>query len=367
MAEAILQGAKECGRAIELILVCLEGFNYTRQDAFKSLSPDIRLRTFRWHVVGREDAVNIMMNAGCSDYLLSEEFYAVIDDDMNCLNDCDLWIIISDRVPAALLPLKPYIMMIYDYIQRYIPEIIANDYIQLHAANCAKKVWVTTNQTAQDAMQYAGIKSERITRMPMLVPQMDFQPVPTLTRSYFVWTTNLSRHKNHLNSLKALRYYYDQLRGTLECHITGVETTKLFDPEQGKLIEQFHASARMNEMLKLRGNLIDNVYQELLGNAAFLWHTALIDNGTFSVVEAAQMGVPSLSSSYQAMRELQDSFQLDIAWMNPDDPVDMATQLKWMEDNYQQLLLIRKRNSTIEGHFPKNKSEEYWRAVEECL
>ena len=73
-----------------------------------------------------------------------------------------------------------------------------------------------------------------------------------------------------------------------------------------------------------------------LGEARFLWHPTQIDNGSFSVVDAAHLRIPALSSDYPAMHEIDDQFGLGLAWSPSDDPRRMASALKWMEDNVEE-------------------------------
>ena len=68
----------------------------------------------------------------------------------------------------------------------------------------------------------------------------------------------------------------------------------------------------LREKLDFKGELPEEEYAAILAGAAFLWHPALIDNGSFSLVEAAQLGVPALSSDYPPIREMEQQFDLRI-------------------------------------------------------
>ncbi len=94
--------------------------------------------------------------------------------------DCDLWLVISDRLPLPLLPIRPYILLVHDYLQRYLPHgsgLAENLFLQ--AARLAERVLATTRFTEGDARQYAGIDPKKVARVPMLVPQ--FEPEPRLS------------------------------------------------------------------------------------------------------------------------------------------------------------------------------------------
>ena len=116
-----------------------------------------------------------------------------------------------------------------------------------------------------------------------------------------------------------------------------------------------------------RGEFADQVYQQVLSGAAFLWHAGRLDNGTFSVIEAASLGVPALSSDYPAMREINRQFALNLAWMDADDPKAMSLALKNMENTY----LERTKCLPTSEHLALNGADklagEYWKVIRECL
>jgi len=79
------------------------------------------------------------------------------------------------------------------------------------------------------------------------------------------------------------------------------------------------------------------------------------------------VGVPALASDYPAMREIEHAFALGLAWMDPACPLDMARQLKHMEQQARDrrgLLPDRQRlaEASLETAAPR-----YWEAARECL
>ncbi|MCY1448867.1 hypothetical protein D9M71_655740 [compost metagenome] len=191
-----------------------------------------------------------------------------------------------------------------------------------------------------------------------------------VSRRYFIWTTNATPHKNQENALKALEYYYAELSGSLHCVITGVNSKKLLsDPPKHlqEIAAHLESCEMLTEKISWHGELSDREYQRTLSNAAFLWHAGRVDNGTFSVIEAASLGIPSLSSRYPAMEEIDFQFSLNLAWMDANDPIAMANALKEMESTY----LTRKRLLPTTERLSVNNIDKlsgaYWEAVRECL
>jgi glycosyltransferase involved in cell wall biosynthesis len=188
-------------------------------------------------------------------------------------------------------------VLTYDYLQRHEPILTPQqNAVFLEAARGARRVWVTTKVSREDAIQFAGIPSERVVLMPMLAPRF---PAPRpgagkADRPYFVWPTNPSPHKNHDNAAKALRLYYEELDGQMDCRVVGNGSDRVADLLPDHFVRGRSSTTGREQIspVSILGELPDGRYQSLLAGAEFLWHPARRDNGTFCVVEAASLGVP---------------------------------------------------------------------------
>lgn len=370
LAQALYAGAEQDGASARVVLLHL--VDYDRAE-FDDLPSTIETRGFKWRSLKADEARRAMRYAGHAHWEPSAPEYLVIDDGIKQLEDCDLWVVVSDRILAPLLPLRPVVHMVYDYLQRYVP-ILPNGADQpfINAARAATQVWTTTEFTRQDALQYAGVAAQRLVKLPMLAPVFE-APVGTCASTeppYFVWTTNAAPHKNHDNALRALQLYYAELDGALNCHITGVDTRNLIKTPP-KHLERTMAWVRTDEQLKRRlhwlGELADHDYMRLVQRSAFLWHAGRIDNGTFSVVEAAGLGVPALSSDYPPMREMDGQFGLNLAWMDASDPRAMAQALKRMEETHLERRAILPTAEQLAGQSVEQLAAAYWEAARACL
>lgn len=373
LAEAVRHGSAQADEAVDVVFLHLDSKDYYSEEDFTDMHPAIKRRSFHWKQLDAGEARRAMRYAGHEDWEPSSPYYLVVDDGIKQLYDCDLWLVISDRITAPILPLRPVVHMVYDYLQRYV-SIMGNGADQnfLQAARDAEKVFVTTNFTRNDALQYAGVREDKVIKLPMLAPNFSTAVCADTLKEpdYFIWTTNASMHKNHTKALQALQFYYQQLDGKLSCKITGVGTLDLLRSPPAHLQEAI-APLKNNRLLMKHltscGNLSDAEYRRLLSNSAFLWHPATIDNGTFSVIEAASLGVPSLSSDYPPMREINHQFSLNLSWMNADDPKVMAHALKQMEDTHRTLRLGLPSAETLATQGVHKLSHEYWKATRECL
>jgi glycosyltransferase involved in cell wall biosynthesis len=374
LAQAIAIGSQEAGCPAEVVFGHLDEPTCYPDGEFTDLPEHIERRTYRWKIMSQEEASRACAYSGV-EVSLYNPTYIVPDDGMNQFLDCDLWLIVSDRLNRPLLPVRPYLLMVYDYLQRYVSILDEGNSQQfISCAHAAEAILVSTEFTAADARQYAGIPAERVKKVPLLAP--DFAPerttpqVDLVPRRYFIWTTNLALHKNHENALKALRLYYERYDGTLECRVTGVETMELFKRDLlhlKPLSELRRASKAIKKRLVVEGELADRSYRQMLQKAAFLWHPGRIDNGTFSVIEAACVGVPSLSSDYPAMREIDRQFHLNLTWFDPNDPEDMARKLKEMETDYERARSTLPSQEVFADQSVQRLAGGYWKVIREYL
>jgi glycosyltransferase involved in cell wall biosynthesis len=370
IAAALHVGSRRAGEPADIVLAHLEDRRIYPDTEFQDLLPGILRRPFRWKTLDREAAERVCRYQG-HEAALDGSHFSVPDDGINNFIDCDLWLMISDRLMVPLLPIRPYALVVFDYIQRYQPVLSdSEDVPYLHAARAASAVIVTTQFTRDDAVQYAGVDPHLIHVVPHLLP--DF-PEPSRTTAneeeYFLWPTNLAAHKNHLNSLLALRLYYEELEGSLQCRITGVGSLALFSGEHPHLEPAkslFDSSPTLQRKLVLCGELPDQIYQKYLASALFVWHTATVDNGAFAAVEAACFGVPVLSSRYPAMQEMNDAYDLNTVWFDSNEPRGMAMQLQRME---AEIDTLRRNLPSREALLAKGREgpAAYWRVVRGCL
>jgi glycosyltransferase involved in cell wall biosynthesis len=371
VARAIDLGARQAGKPVDVVFGYLDYAEGYQDEEFSDLPPTITRRPYKWKTLEREAAVRSLRYARCA-RPLPADYYQVPEDGIQQFTDCDLWLIVSDRLDLPLLPLRPYALIVYDYLQRYLSTKLPDNWKCLHAAHGAERVLVTTDFTYGDALQFAGLDKEKIVRVPMLAPEFPSDKnTKRVTRAdYFIWTTNLAAHKNHQNAGKALQIYYENLDGQLNCRVTGVGTERLLTegfPHLQHLRGMLTKNPRLKNRMRFLGELPDASYRARLAGASFLWHPGSIDNGTFSVIEAAYLRVPALSSIYPAMQEIDRQYTLGLTWMDAHDPDDMANQLKFMEANAGACRARLPSREHLMGQRLENLAQHYWKAVEDCL
>lgn len=377
IAKMIHLGSAKCNEPLNVVFACLT--NKYNSDELKDLVDlGIVIREFNWSLLKSEHVFNAMKYAG-QNKIIHDEIYYFPQEEICNFNDCNFILIISDRLLYRFAPIIPFGMVVFDYIQRYVPEIILNNttstYQQfLSNVREAEFVLTTTYATAQDAIQYAGVDPNNVHITPM-----EYQPFlksekklidHTLPENYFIWPSNSIPHKNHERAIEALFIYYTQLNGQLNVVMTG-HNTHLFDPkckENGcsyteKIKSLFQEYDIVNKRITIKGNMPTNKFANAVTNAKFLWHPVITDNGTYSVIEAAALGVPSISSNYDQMKFINERFNLNLSFFDASNPMDIAKKLKFMEEHYEDYKKKLPTPKFLEQFNYKHLATEYWQIL----
>lgn len=315
----------------------------------------------------------------------------ILHDGMSDFFDCDYAFLMQNRTANALplFLLCPYTTVAHDYIQRYVPQAVerVTDICQSCVVRDADKVLVTSKPGLEDALQYGGLSKSKVFLTPLLLEvhkrraniQKAFslkidEDISLKPHEYFHWSTNLNSHKNHFVALQALEEYY-HINGTLECVITGANT-KYLNPDSDtegvlpaiisyakKLQNIIQESDVLSEHVHILGELPKNKYYDVLANAAFVFHPGYGDNGNFSVVDAAGMGVPALSSDYPAARYMAQFAGFMQCYTDAFDPKKMAKALMDMQRHYPEYAAALPDFEQLQKADYKHQAEQLYQIV----
>lgn len=340
---------------VVLALTNLEGYSDEQLEIIHAHEAEVR--EVMWEKISHTELEVIYGNLKKSLNLTTvSDYYSMPVDNFCGLTDCDLWILISDRLEFAIAPLIPYVTLIYDCIQRYIPELFdggIDEFYRMATVRNSKRVIATTKQTLKDIKNYIGVSEEKLfllqTTLDSKIQDSDVIKLErqclgkALNYQYMIWTTNLAVHKNHFRMLKAIEHYVSSLNGELKVVVTGSGVDRLFldghvHPHLMELHRYYEGlNDKVKESIIISGELNTDEYYQVLKKARFLIHPCLIDNGTFTVVEAACVGTPSLTSDYPQMREISEAFQIEFSYMNQHDFFDIAKSMKIMERKAEKI------------------------------
>jgi len=374
LALALHLGSRQSGEDAEIVFGHVADSVVLPDAEFVDLPPDMRRRPLQWAEFAPDQAEIAAAYDGRRLSMIERNAHVLPNDGINHFLDCDLWVFASDRLYFPLLPIRPYVMIVRDYAQRYEDVLPADTNLgYLLAARQAERVFVTSEFTFADAVQYAGLPKKKLRRLPVLLPNS-----PSVLRSqprdpgapYFIWTANFAPHRNHARAVDALRRYYEEFDGRLECLITGFGSEPFLGTDNSdltRLAADWAARPALKRKLRFMGELRDPVYAALLSDAEFYWHASRSGDGSLGVIEAGLHGVPALSADHPALREIDAEFQLGMIWADSNDSIAMARQLKFMERNSAARRLALPAGAKFESHSVERLAPIYWEAVRECL
>ncbi|MDO4921262.1 MAG: glycosyltransferase [Phascolarctobacterium sp.] len=370
---------KRQGDAAEIIFAYPENKIYKDKDYFSVLKKEnVQLRSFVYSEEPVSRVYKIMKIAGLeSRHRVNLPFptYAVLKDGISDFQDCKHLIFTADagNVISPFFCLRPFSVVVHDYIQRYVPESVSREsnVIKLTNQKSANSVFVTSRATMEDAIQFANLESDKVVLTPLLL-ELPEKPayLSDCKENYLLWPTNAAPHKNHLRALRALEQYYHN-GGKFECFITGANSKYLkpgmnlaqapVSVEYVEKVQEFiQNSQELKRHLHFQGDMMKNEFWKLLNNAKFVFHPGYGDNGSGSVIDAAGYGIPSLSSDYPAMRYLADFFGIPIQYVDPFNVEMMESALFDMEKNCDiYAKKIPKREKLVLNEYRKQACKLY--------
>lgn len=373
---------------IKLIFAYPENEIYKAKGYFKNFKDaGIEIRKFVWKSKSIEWANSAIRLAGfepLNGINLSHMEYSVLHDGAANFMDCDHIIFTADvgSLPYPFFCLRPFSVVVHDYIQRYVPEAISKktNNIKITNQKNADTIIVTSKPTFNDAIQFAGLNKDKVMLTPLMLEMMKENKnsdTEKIKQNFFLWSTNAAPHKNHLRALKAIELYYYK-GGNFECYISGANTQYLkpgIDIKNAPVFEDYvnriHNIINNSEILKnhlhFMGDLEKKKFIDILKKAKFIFHPGYGDNGNGTVVDAAGFGIPSISSDYPAMRYLSKFMGLPLKYMSPFNIEEMADALLDIESHHNELAKALPSRSVLEKNEYYNKSDELYACIKEIV
>jgi hypothetical protein len=281
------------------------------------------------------------------------EFVQLPHDGAHNFHDCDAWIGFSSSMEGCVLPVRPYAVFCADQIQRYVPGLFNPDgrprpmspfavralqetYLGWRQARC---VFATTPSTLEDVIGYGGTARSRAMLVPTLIDPIavsDETVTAPAGEPGIVWVTNGSVHKNHRVAVEALRIYYDELGGTLPLTVIG-ELGELLNEKPDAdyaALAAFRDNPSVRRRTRTFGRVGNALFEAVIKGSAFVWHNAIIDNGTLVAFDAARAGKLLVSSDYPQMRYLCERYGVAAQWFPSHDARATAHALVQAEKRY---------------------------------
>jgi glycosyltransferase involved in cell wall biosynthesis len=262
--------------------------------------------------------------------------------------EADCWFALVDRFFLPTPPLRPLGVLVYDVIQRFLPETFFRDFHEVwapaaRATLSRASLVITTNRVTQrHAAEEYGLPAEKMALVPTACePGMRFtglvpEPAAVEARDGFLLTlTNLSPHKGLSVTLKA----YAALKAKLGDRAPGLVvsgiTTERASPDY-KSPDGPHPMQALARQLGLvpgrdlwcLGFTNDAQLLGLLQRCGAVVNSADFDNGSFSLIEADYFGKPALCSRYDAAVALYERFGVPVEYYPVGDHLALAELMR---------------------------------------
>ena len=170
VARAFASGATCRGMQAEFVLTVAAGSE--RQRVYEATG--LPVRGFTWVVLDGEASDRALYYAGLTPLrplgagpAAGHAAHAVVDDDIRHLCDCDAWIFAQPRAPAALLPLRPFLVMADDDMH-HTAGTLTDDQLRIVANNltAAAGVLVWSEAMRREVVDFYGVEESRVRQVP---------------------------------------------------------------------------------------------------------------------------------------------------------------------------------------------------------
>lgn len=373
-------GARACGDELSLTLGLPKGQSWSLHHQRIVAGFGIQTRFFELQSIARASLDGAYSSFGINTTVDLPAEAVVFNDGIANFEDSDFWYLISDAVPSPLPAHRKYACMIYDYANRYEPSIFDEEqwkgfHFRADATQGAAFVVTTTAQTRRDAITFAGADPERVhvfplefdpvdsTNFDITLPELEMFPV----ESFVLWPTIISQHENHLPVLAGLEEYL--ATNDMQVVVIGKGTSS-FNPHNEhpsirhpyvESVRKLIASSRLlYKRIVFKDFVSDEVMLALMRKALCVLHTSRGDNGSYTVVEAAWQGTPSLSNRYPAMENLGEYFGIPLEFFDFYRPGSLADGLRLVQRNRALLCSNLPPRSRLKEYSFENLAVRYW-------
>jgi glycosyltransferase involved in cell wall biosynthesis len=316
----------------------------------EAMKDDVRVVRLRLNPIQRAEVERMVGTTPSWLATRPEHHYCFFSGAAGAALEADAWLALVDRFPLPLLPARPYGVVVYDMIQRVVPEAFDTVFFRsmkvgmrptLHAA---QRILVTSPQTRADVIEEYDLDPERVTLAPLACnPQRRFggltpSPFAAAREPFILNTSNLSRHKG----IETLLRGYARLKNRLgsscpQLVVCGVWTERFsasaetaHDPPECQAVRRLMQDLGLHEGREVAflGFVHDNELLDLYQRCAAVVNAALYDNGSFLLTEGAYFGRRCVSSFYPAVQYLCRRFQVPVRFYLAGDAEALAATLQ---------------------------------------
>lgn len=368
IARAVAEGAAALGREVEIVLAPVGSAVAEPTGPLRDLAEPLRVRPHQWRVMQADESRRAAAYAGLDG--VAERVHLVPDDGIRQFLDCDLWVVVDPRLSAPLLPMRPCLVLIDDWLH-HAAGALSGDAVRSLADTVAsaRGVAVFSEWMRREANAFLGVGEDRLVRLPRFLPtRRDGLRSPPEHADHFVWFVGPEPFEGLSIACEAMRRTVNRPGGRPACRIVPLEAAGVVGedpplPEEVRgLLEDATLDGRV--VLARQPAYSQETIAAEAASAAFVWQPSPFDDGRLVVAEAARAGAGCVVADSPPNREIgawlgSHGLAAGLVWTDPADPVSIADALA--------AGVVRPSSPSVQAADALPLQEASWAAVEKFL
>ena len=303
------------GKSVEVVValpVGDENLWRRREGEIRSLAPSVVVRHLSWERVESAMALRMYPHVQ-ADLDGIAEVSLPRDWGWNFI-DCDAWLIFADAALGAVLPVRPVGYYLRDLAVRYVPSAFASG---IHAPYWQRQtdafrlwrqsrvVFAASVATLNDAASYAGIRRDRLLKVPPLMASgPNGERRPRRGPLSLLWLVEPDARHDLTNALEGLRLFKAE-GGQADIVVAGAR--RLDSDDTSSALAEI-AAASQNVMGNISHETIqtDEDLRRLLRRIDMIWSSAIADGENEGLLRASAAGLPFIGNLYPQNEALVD-------------------------------------------------------------
>lgn len=365
-AQTLHLGGQQFGETLDFVILYCDEKEALSIEPPAGTPDNIKFRPFRWKYIPADETLRAMRYAGFAEWKPEHNHYAVIDDGIAQLTDCNLWLLLSDGINFPILPMRP-MTLLAERIATSDPAVPS----RLAAIRALDHIITTTDSAYQSATQYVGINPKKVLKSPLLIPRktLDVDAERVSNKKYFTWITDKIT-KQHSWIVEALKYYYTELDGKLDCRIV-IRDSAVTPSKNYSTLEKILAKEKMSKLLNRKIFIAhlaaEHEVERTISGAEHLLIPEPYPGDIHDLLSWSQAGCRCLTYKDALFLELNSRFSFPITWQEDQHPLSLANNLKEISVPAD---IDTDTASTLNACFPSDDDQiasTYWTVVRECL
>ena len=320
-------------------------------EALRQIAGKVPIERMRFEVLTHAEAARMLPGPPSRFGLRADQVYCFWSACAGTALRADAWLALCDRFHNALLPARPYGMIVHDMIQRHVPQVFSSTFFAWHQRGMiptiqkAHLVMTTSSATRDDVIAEYGLDAGRLRLIPVACePQRRFGslapgPVPLPDRPFVLHAANTSEHKGAGVVLRACGRLKERLGEQAPMLVMCGGFTEYFAPSRNGSVARDEPHWRnMRTLVRdleleegrdvvFLGFVNDQQLLDLYQRCAAVVNAARYDNGSFCLIEGRYFGKPIVSSRYPAAESLCQRFDVPAKFFPIDDAAVLADVL----------------------------------------